>query len=310
MRSRSIRYFCLLTALVFSAGLGAVNAQSSDQNFPTPVTTSEIRGTIRARDIGDSRVTTYFYAFEGEQGDVFVNIQSRNFNGDIDIFTADTLQPLTKIVLYADTGITETGRIVYLRKSERLLLRIEGRPPGDDPASFVIKFAGSFVALSGSDVPDGGSDPKVPSRDIDGVRLNSAGAVVPGTERPKPVDRDNISTARETESKPEKTLTLKKEVAPKKTETTAQKPKPVRKPPVETAKTVAPPKVVVTSKIPPDPLASIRLIIELKDGTTYEKPMNEVLRFSTDSRGTITVIGKDGKVVRYAITDVAKVTIQ
>jgi outer membrane lipoprotein-sorting protein len=38
--------------------------------------------------------------------------------------------------------------------------------------------------------------------------------------------------------------------------------------------------------------------------------MNEVLRFSTDSRGTITVIGKDGKIVRYQITDVAKVTIQ
>lgn len=280
------------------------SAQSSDQNFPTPVTASEIRGTIRAREIGDSRLTTYFYAFGGEQGDVFVNIQSRNFNGDIDIYTADDLRPLTKIVLYADAGVTETGRIVYLRKSERLLLRIEGRPPGDDPASFVIKFAGSFVALAPSDVPDGGAAPKVSSSDIDGVRLNSAGAVDQGSERQKPVDRVDEASARETETKPEKTLTLKKEV-PKKAETTAQRPKPPA-----AAKTVAPPKVIVTSKIPPDPLASIRLVIELKDGSTFERPMNEVLRFSTENRGLITVITRDGKVVRFQLTNVAKVTIE
>lgn len=309
MKSKLIRHFCVLAVIVTFGALTVVSAQSSDQNFPTPVTTSEIRGIIRARDIGDSRVTTYFYAFDGEQGDVFINIQSRNFNGDIDIFTADTVRLLTKIVLYADAGITETGRIVYLRKGERLLLRVEGRPPGDDPASFVIKFAGSFVALKGSDVPNGGAIPKVPSSDLDGVRLNSAGAEVQPSERPKPVDRSNESSTRETEAKPEKTLTLKKEI-PKKVGSEAQKPKPVRRPAAEAAKTTEPPKVVVTSNLPADPLASIHLIIELKDGSTFEKPMNEVLRFSTDSRGTITVIGKDGKIVRYQITDVARVTIQ
>ena len=65
------------------------NAQSTDQNFPTPVTTNQILGTIKARDIGDSRLTTYFYAFDGEQGDIFINVVSKNLSGDIDIFIVD-----------------------------------------------------------------------------------------------------------------------------------------------------------------------------------------------------------------------------
>jgi hypothetical protein len=166
------------------AGFG-VFAQSSDQNYPTPVTTSEIRGAVRARDIGDSRLTTYFYAFDGDQGDVFVNVLTKNFNGDVDIFTVDGLKPLTKIVLYADAGVTETGRIVYLRRSERMLLRVEGRSPDDNPATFVIKFAGSFVALKPSRKPGDLGPPQVAIDESDGVRLSSAGAIVPVVQKPK-----------------------------------------------------------------------------------------------------------------------------
>jgi hypothetical protein len=46
-----------------------------------------------------------------------------------------------------------------------------------------------------------------------------------------------------------------------------------------------------------------------KDGTTIERPMSEVLRFTVD-KGVLTVISKDGRIGRYSILDVAKVTIQ
>src|SRR6266568_8828927 len=86
--------------------------QSSNQSYPTPVTTNEVNGIIKARDVGDARVTSYFYTFNGEQGDMFVNVVSKNFNGDIDIFIAEGLRPLSKIVVYADTSENETGRVI------------------------------------------------------------------------------------------------------------------------------------------------------------------------------------------------------
>ena len=299
-------------------------AQSPDQNFPTPVTTNEIRGTIRARDIGDSRATTYFYAFDGEQGDVFINIQTKNFDGDIDVFAVEGLRPLSKIVLYADAGISETGRIVYLRKSERLLLRIEGRSPDDNPATFVIKFAGSFIALKPTKKLSDPGPPKIVGDDTDGVRLSSIGAIE--TSKPQP----KAESAVKTDPKPPARPPVRKTVEPKK-ETAAATEKPSLKvivestlppadtTPKETGSTKsgtaaakpgkAKPKEEKPRAAEPDPLANIHLIILLKNGKRLERVMSEVLRFSTD-RGVMTVIGKDGTVVRYLLTDVAKVTIE
>ncbi len=58
-----------------------------------------------------------------------------------------------------------------------------------------------------------------------------------------------------------------------------------------------------------DPLAGVRLIVTLKDGSNFERPMSDVLRF-TANRGTLLVIGKDGKIVRYLLTDIASITMQ
>ena len=117
--------------------------------YPHRSRTNEIIGTIKARDIGDPRLTSYFYTFNGAQGDIFINVVTKNFNGDIDVFTVEGLKSLTKIVVYADSPDSETGRLIYLRKPEKLLLRVEGRSPNDDPATFRIKFAGSFEAIKG-----------------------------------------------------------------------------------------------------------------------------------------------------------------
>ena len=296
----------LVSGLLLAVGLAyayGICAQSPDQNYPTPVTTTEIRATIRARDIGDSRVTTHFYAFDGSQGDIFINVQAKNFDGDIDVFIADGLRLLTKIVLYSDAGVTETGRIVYMRKGERLLLRVEGRSPDDSPAAYSIKFAGSFIALESDKRSLSSGVPKVTNDDANGVRLNSIGSVLEAPVVKKPPVAVT-TTAKKAELKTERPSLKKPPAAATSRSTPAAD---VTGPTVVKVAKPKPPTKLEAAAV--DPLASIRLSIELKNGQLFERRMSEVLRLSTD-KGVITVIGKDGKIVRYPITDVLKVTIQ
>jgi hypothetical protein len=318
----------------------AIAAQSTDQNFPTAVTTNEIDGTIKARDIGDSRLTSFFYAFDGGQGDVFINVVTKNFSGDIDVFTVEGLRPLTKMVIYADGGGNETGRLVYMRKPERLILRVEGRSPNDDPATFRIKFAGSFIALA---VQKPQESPAVKGTEVNaesGIRVNSVGTIVEVLPKPQPSpkatpdakekvavveknkkpapakpkqptktppakeiakvenkDSTPVNSAPKKTSGPEVKTVFKKSPKPKKTETAKKAPeKPTKSPesPMESQ---------------PDPMASIRLVVQFKDGKVIERPMSEVTKFSVDN-GVLTVIAKDGSTVKYSILDVAKVTIE
>ncbi len=181
----------LLSANVFSY------AQSTNQNFPTPLLENQISGQIKARDIGDSRLTTYFYIFNGERGDVFINVLTTNLNGDIDIYSAEGLEPKTKITLFADDTQTETGRVIYLRKPEKLILRIKGRTPNDDDAAFQIKFAGSFLPLRNvaeNSVPE---EPKVNSTTQGKIKVNSVGTIIE-TPKAKP---ETTQTAANDESK-------------------------------------------------------------------------------------------------------------
>jgi hypothetical protein len=339
---RSAAFRAIKLAVLVICGFFGAHAQSSDQNFPTPVTTNEVAGTIRARDIGDSRLTTYFYAFNGSQGDVFINVVTRNFAGDIDVFTADGLRPLTKMVIYPDASASETGRLVYLRKPEKMLLRIEGRSPNDDAASFRIKFGGSFVALSPQKADDG---PKIESAETNesGVRVNSVGTIVevipkpPKTRKvasevaestapPKAKKSASEPVAEKTEPDPPPVKTEESKIDETKSETvfenTAAKvtvetpPKATAKRPARTtsraAKTTkAPPTKTANPPVEkkPDPLASIRLVVQLKDGDVIERPMSEVSRFGVE-KGILTVVLKDGTIVKYSILDVAKVTIE
>jgi hypothetical protein len=345
------------------SGAGTSFAQSTNQNFPTPVTTNEISGTIKARDVGDARLTSYFYQFDGEQGDLFINVVARNFTGDIDVFTLNGLRPLSKIVIYSDFGENETGRVIYLRKPERMILRVQGRTPGDDPATFRIKFAGSFVASTQSEPSAEPALPSLTAKNESGIRVNSVGTIVEiipkATPTPAPVAdvAAQQAEARETEKEiaeqaanktdekavepaaetPEKKLevvvtdniTAKKETTvpatPVRRRTRSRTP-PKRTPPVDTeakaaagdteVKTVLPPRSrrgqapsKTAAAKTPDPLANINLVISFKDGTTIERPMSEVLRFTVD-KGVLTVISKDGRIGRYPILDVDKVTIQ
>ncbi len=100
--------FCVLSFFVFAF---STNAQSTDQSFPTPILTNEIEGRIAARDVGDARLTTYFYIFSGAQGDIFINVKTSNLDGDIDVFAVENLRPLTKITVFPKRRKTKRGAL-------------------------------------------------------------------------------------------------------------------------------------------------------------------------------------------------------
>jgi hypothetical protein len=227
--------FCILH---FAFCVSVASAQSTNQNFPTPVTSNEISGAIRARDLGDARLTSYFYAFNGNQGDIFINVVTKNLDGDIDVFTADNLRPLTKIRVYSDNPDSETGRVIYLRQPQKLILRIEGRTPTDDPASFRIKFAGSFQALEAVAETDESKQPEVKSNEETDVRVNSVGTIIEVKPKPKP-------TPKPTTARVEKEEPPRSDEKPDKKETeTAKKDEP------EEEKEIKKPEVVVTDNLP------------------------------------------------------------
>lgn len=324
-----------LGALIITAI--SIFAQSTDQNFPTPIRSNEITGQIKARDVGDSRLTRYYYAFDGGQGDIFVNVVTKNFAGDIDVFTAETQRPLTKMVIYPDSSASETGRLIYLRKGERLLLRVEGRTPNDDAATFRIKFGGSFIAING------GKEEEAPSlqnsQSATGIRVNSVGTIVEAlpnksekapalippsvpvrTTATKTEQRASEKPKLETEKKSEKpqvivteapsvsTVFNSKTVTATDRKATEPKSQPAKTPPPKrTTKTKQGVEAPTEPKV--DPMANIRLIVQLKTGEVVERPMSEVQRFAWD-KGILVVVGKDGKTSRYSIFDVAKVTIE
>jgi hypothetical protein len=89
--------FCAVCSYVLLCS--PVIAQSSDQAFPTAITENEISGVIKARDVGDPRVTTYYYTFNGRQGDLFINVVTKNLSGSVDVFSTEGMRTLTNIVM-------------------------------------------------------------------------------------------------------------------------------------------------------------------------------------------------------------------
>ena len=154
-----------------------VFAQSGEISSPTPIRKNDLLGRIAARDLGDSRLTNHYYAFTGTPGDLLITIQSRNLNGDIDVFTAGTLRPLLKLSLYAESNSPVTKGI-YLRRRENLILRIEARSPNDDEGTYQILFSGSFEPIVGG--PDIGEAESPTSEATStarkGKRVTSVGA--------------------------------------------------------------------------------------------------------------------------------------
>ncbi len=329
-----------IVAALAIAFVSSVVGQSTLQEFPTAVTTTQINGSINARPIGDSRLTTYFYTFDGSQGDVFVNVFTKNFNGDFDIFIADGLRPISKIITLSGFSEYETGRVIYLRKQERLLLRVQGRTPDDEPATFQIKFAGSFVALNEADVPTPPELPTVsrrersetvsradvresPQRIEDPEEKESAKVVEPPIkpidDTPEPVREVPRAAQREVEAP------VPAREVPKVAERDAETPEQVGEVPKADEREVeAPepkiskPRVIIEDRTPErrdDRDLSVvaprilNLVVEFLDGSKIETPMTEIRKFTVDG-GRLIIVGRDGASRRYSMIDVVKVAIQ
>lgn len=214
-----MKKYCFIITFLLCCAF-SIAAQSTNIEYPTPISSSEIRGKIRARDIGDSRLTSHYYVFDGQQGDIFINIEANNFNGDIDVFLEKSLKPLTKISLFAESTPTQTGREIYLRKSERMILRIEGRSPNDDEASYLIKFTGSFQAVATKSVKE---EPKLPEVKVDensDVVVNSVGTIIetkvkePKVETVEKITKGKRPTKAKTATTPKAATTAKAKKAP------------------------------------------------------------------------------------------------
>lgn len=208
MKNKQLKIQNILTIfffLLFIFCSSDVYSQSINQDHPTPIATNEISGNIAARDVGDARLTTFFYALSGTQGDVFINVLTKNLNGSIDIFTTENLRPLTKLTIYANDSEIETGRVVYLRKPEKLILRIEGRSPNDDAATYRIKFAGSFQPLEATAEIEVAPEVKIDNQT--NIRVNSVGTIL----EIKPTVKESIVAEEKSKDKTEATAENKEE---------------------------------------------------------------------------------------------------
>lgn len=195
-------------------------AQPADLNFPTPVTTNELNARIAPRDLGDARLTSHFYTFNGTQGDLSVTIESLNLDGVVDLFLANGLRPLMQITLFAGGGALNVTKTVFLRKDETLVLRMQARTPNDEDGTYKIRLAGTFVPAA--NVAEAAAQPEttaansaLPKPSGRGVhRVNSAGARIEEPEAPK-IEMSE-SAAKKTEAPPRETATAPRAPAPKK----------------------------------------------------------------------------------------------
>lgn len=133
-----------LAATLVLLAAASSRAQSIDVNSPTPVVSNEIAGSIAPLDIGDARSTRFYYTFNGMPGDLELTVESFNLEGDVDIFLAGNLRPLTKVTLYAGSSTTRSTKTIYLRRDEPLILRVQARTPNDAEGTYRIRFGGAF----------------------------------------------------------------------------------------------------------------------------------------------------------------------
>ncbi|MFL6229588.1 MAG: hypothetical protein ACJ741_12500 [Pyrinomonadaceae bacterium] len=178
-----------LCAFVAFIACRAASAQSGDLSAPTPVIGGEIAGRITALDIGDARLTSHFYTFGARPGDLELTVESNNLEGDIDLFAAGNMRPLSQVTLYAGLNSTVT-RTVFFRRDETVILRVQARTPGDADGTYRIRLGGTFApSTAPMPVESAGNAPVASDAAREKTargntrRVNSIGARI---EEPKP----------------------------------------------------------------------------------------------------------------------------
>jgi hypothetical protein len=329
------RGFWMFLLLAFFATY--VRAQSTDVAWPTPVRTNEVNGKIAARDIGDPRVTDHFFAFTGVPGDVLVTVDSRNLNGDIDVFTFSGMRPLLKFTVYAGSSAPVT-KSIYLRQREDLILRVEGRTPNDDDAIYGLRFGGAFQPITSGPLAEHEEATQGGTAEVASAskgRVSSVGARIdePRTEvaeaptpQPTPVEPSESGptpvkpTPRSRRAR-RPAVRRTRPPAPPKSDESAAKRETENKSPAENTETEAPTTAERparrgrpargTARTPPVQEtgdSGPRLVIETNDGTLVDRYMSSVRRVTVEN-GQVVVIGKDGKIQRIPLSSVVRMTI-
>jgi len=334
--SKVFELLCLACVLTFFSQVA--RAQSTDVAWPSPVRSTEVQGVIPARDIGDPRLTDHFYAFTGTPGDVLITVDSRNLNGDIDVFTFTSLRPLLKFSVYAGSSSSIT-KSIYLRQQEDLILRVEGRTPNDDEATYRLHFGGAFLPITSGPLAeheDALEKPAIAESAKPGRRVSSVGArieepvseatpaptpeVKPAEPEPaKPVARNPrrrrpVTRRTKPAPAPKADETVAKEgEQPKPPEEATETPKPIvsrstsrRKMPRKTATPPKPVEPATTEAVEP---TGPRLVVETSDGTLVNRSMATVRRVIVEN-GMVVVVGTDGKIQRIPLATVVRMTIE
>ena len=342
---RNVSSAAVLLALCFCLVAGSASAQSTVITAPAAVRSNEVTGTIVARDLGDSRLTDHFFAFTGTPGDLLITVESKNLNGDVDVFTLTGMRPLLKFTVYEGSAPVTT-KSIYLRKREDLILRIEARTPNDDEGTYRIRFGGSFEPIAGG--PDSDSQiaaTETPAGDPTarsgkkGRRVSSVGARIDEpaevaaapTPEPEPVatparessvpratsrnTRGRRPTTRRTppatEEKPAKETPAVEGERKVEAETTVEnrtesRSTTGRRRPGRRSTTARAPEKPAP---PQEPESGPRLIIETSDGTLINRFMTTVRRVTVEN-GKVVVVGKDGKVERFELANVVKMSVE
>jgi hypothetical protein len=317
----------LRIAAVLLALTASVAAQSTDAESPTPVGSNEISGVITPRDVGDPRLTRYFYAFTGTPGDLVVTVEGRNLNGDVDVFIAGSLRPLGKVSMYAGELSTSTSKTIYLRQRESLVLRVEARTPNDTEGSFRVRFGGSFepLPITETKTPETEAPTVTASTDKNVRRVTSVGGRIEeppvpettakeSTTEPAPaVASETTAPETSTPAEPAKPATTKPSKPTSPRTSRARRPRTprgraARTPPArDSAPSTEPPAQPGTTASQPE--AGARLIIETRDGMRVERFMNTVRRVTVEN-GQLIVVRKDGKIERQPMTNVVRMAIE
>ncbi len=318
-----------IAALLLLVSCVGASAQSTNIEFPTPVTADELSGVIEARDVGDPRLTRHFYILTATQGDLILTVESSNLNGDVDLFTSGSLRPLTKLSMYAGLSTSSVTKSVYLRARESLILRVEARSSNDEAGRYHIRFSGGFEPIANATPPPENVEPTVSSsssRDKNVRRVTATGArikeeePVAKVEPPEPAPAPKVKakkTKPETTAPPEEPAPVKpktpRTARPARAKTPARTPS--RRQPATAAKKREEPAKTTDAAAPPpattpaEPAINPRLIIETRDGMRVERYMSEVRRVTVE-KGLLIVITSDGKVERRPMTNVLRVTIE
>lgn len=323
LRKRVLPTIFLLGSLIVFAR--AISGQSVDQSLPTPVLANEVSGTIKPLDLGDPRLTRHFYAFEATPGDLVITVNSRNLNGDVDIFTAVTFRPLMKISIYANTIPPEVTKSLYFRTRQILILRVEARTPNDDTGAYRITFSGSFQTFSGGIPVAENVEPATGADEKDTRRVSSVGATIEQPpsevkpEEPKPAEvaaeKPPEEPAKETPK--ETPRTTRRNPRPSRTRP-PRPPRPLPQPPrtetpktdeTKTAATEGEEKSAEKPAVQETPTAGPHLIIEAKDGTRIDRPMSTVRRVIVEAN-VIVIILKTGRIERILMSTVARMAIE